>query len=209
MDSKSPAPTVFGLFRHGQTVWNREKRLQGRLDSPLTDEGKSTLHKWAKQLRDQNWQRIIASDLGRVQETVAALDLPLPTRFDSKLREQDWGDWEGLTLAEVRRDHGNYLASQTEAGWDFRPPGGESRREVRDRVIDCLESIYQCHPAERILLICHLSVIKCFIYHISGRKFLPGEPKLLKKACMHEIIRTPAGLQLGRINIHPPTVGSL
>jgi probable phosphoglycerate mutase len=193
----------YGLLRHGETVWNSEKRVQGQGDSPLTATGKKELERWARYLEQGCWQRILSSDLGRVQETVAILNsrLQLPVTCDKRLREQNWGNWEGLKVDDVRREYADELARQTMAGWDFRPPEGESRREVCDRVLAALlSSRSTCHE-QKILVVCHLGVIKCLVYHVAGRKFLPDEPLLVEKNCLHEVVYAPDGYHLSSLNI--------
>ena len=96
--------TTFGLLRHGQTEWNKLKKIQGSSDSPLTSKGQEMTAEWSLILKKYNWHRIFASDMGRVKETVSILnrELNVPVKHDKRLREQFWGDWEGLTLPYVK-----------------------------------------------------------------------------------------------------------
>jgi len=180
---------TYGLFRHGETIWNSEKRVQGHGDSPLTPQGVSTLKRWASQLGQENWQRILCSDLGRVQQSVEVLNetLGLPVTIDKNLREQHWGEWEGMKVKDVLEQYPEELARQTKRGWDFRPPGGESRTEVRDRFFKALEHHRSAMPTAKTLIVCHLGVIKCAIYSVANRMFLEDEPPLLKKNAMHTL----------------------
>lgn len=201
--SRDVSSITYGLLRHGETVWNSEKRVQGHANSPLTEAGKRQIANWAAYLASGGWQRIVCSDLGRVQETVAIINstLRLPVTIDKRLREQHWGDWEGLKVDDVRRDCSDFLAVQVTRGWDFCPPGGESRREVRDRVFAALAAMRSALPERKLLVVCHLGVIKCLIYDVAGRKFLPDEPTLIKKGCMHHIHYRSAAYHLGALNI--------
>ena len=61
--------TRFGLIRHAQTVWNREKKIQGHSDSPLTADGENQAGRWGMILQQYSWDRILASDTGRALET--------------------------------------------------------------------------------------------------------------------------------------------
>ena len=196
-------PVTYGLLRHGQTVWNSQKRVQGHGNSPLTETGKRETTAWAACLAGQDWQHILCSDLGRVQETVRLLNafLNLPVTVDARLREQDWGDWEGMKVADVYRDCAEELAVQSGKGWDFRPPGGESRREVRDRAFSALAAARATVSAERILVVCHLGVIKCLVYTVAGRRFLADETTLLEKEAMHHLYYRESGYHLGPLNI--------
>jgi probable phosphoglycerate mutase len=196
---------TYGLLRHGETVWNSEKRVQGHCNSPLTPFGKTQIQGWADYLAAQGWQRIICSDLGRVRETVAIINsiLQLPVTEDTRLREQNWGEWEGMTVDELYRDYAQVLEVQIKAGWDFRPPAGESRSEIRTRIFAALASHREQFNDEKTLVVCHLGVIKCLIYAVAGRSFLPKEPSILQKGCMHTIHYSAGAYRLGSLNITP------
>lgn len=199
-------PTTFGLLRHGITVWNEEKRVQGRGNSPLTEEGIRQTQQWAKKCHGMAWDRIIASDLGRVQQTVALLNeqLKLPVTFDDRLREQDWGIWEGMRVTDVRQQYHEILAEQVAAGWDFTPPDGESRAHVRRRAFASLNDAHAAHAGQNILIVCHLGIIKCLVYTVAERSFLPHEPTLLDKNRLHRINCDKRGYTIAELNI-PPT----
>lgn len=110
----SQANSVFGLLRHGETEWNTKKRIQGFNNSPLTAKGISQTKEWARTLQQWEWDQIYASDLGRVKQTAAILNqsLQLPTFFDKRLREQNWGDWEGLTIPVIKKDYKEELKNE-------------------------------------------------------------------------------------------------
>ncbi len=72
-------------------------------------------------------------------------------------------------------------------GWDFRPPGGESRRELLERVLTSLKKSSTRWPAENLLIISHLGVIKSLLYFTEGRNYLPQEPKIVYKNRFHTI----------------------
>ncbi len=181
--------TTFGLLRHGQTVWNTQKRIQGFGDSPLTEKGREQTRLWLQTLNRWAWDRIIASDLGRVQETVAILnqELQLPVIFDARLREQSWGQWEGLTLPDIKESFKEELAQRVALGWHFSAPGGETRQAVKDRAITALFEAAEKWPGHKVLVICHQGVIKSVLYHITGRAFLPEEDPLLHHDRFHLI----------------------
>lgn len=181
--------TTFGLLRHGETVWNTEKRIQGSSDSPLTKTGKKNIAQWLPTLHKYKWDRIIASPLPRVQQTVDILnvDLKIPLTYFPELREQDWGQWEGKKLHEISTHQSEELTRQQLSGWKFKPPGGESREEVLERVSGSLFQASLKWPGQQILVVSHQSVMKCILYSILGRKFLPHEKKSIKKNMFHLI----------------------
>ncbi len=194
---------LFGLFRHGKTLWNEEKKIQGSSDSPLTREGREMIKVWVETLRSFKWNRILASDLGRAKETVSILthELHLPFSFDHRLSEQHWGEWEGKNLQYLRSNHREELQKQIDLGWEFRAPGGESRIEVLQRSQKALVDAAEKWPQEKILIISHQGVISCLLYHLSGRKFLPTEERLIYKNRLHTLKITGGSFHLDSINI--------
>lgn len=175
--------TRFGLLRHARTAWNHEKRIQGQTDTPLSETGRKQAAEWAGILTGTNWDLILCSDLERAQSTARILNrvLSLPRHLDERLREQDWGRWVGQTVADLRRDAGRQLEAQEKAGWDFRPPGGEDRRRLRDRSRRALMEAARRWPGRTILVVTHEGVIKSLLYDLLERDFLSGEPKVLRK----------------------------
>ncbi len=203
--SPPTAKTLFGLLRHGKTKWNEQKRIQGHGDSPLTPEGRKQTVIWSYYLKHFQWDRILASDLGRVKETVSILNkrLTLPVTWEKRFREQNWGSWEGMRFPEIERASPELLKQQILAGWDFHAPQGESRRSVQKRVEEaCLEAVTKW-PEEKILVVCHQGVIKCLIYHIAKRSFLPDEPELLYKNKLHTLQYTDGSLHIEHLNRSP------
>lgn len=183
--------TLFGLLRHGQTIWNTQGRLQGRLDSPLTSEGIAAVREWAHFLGGPRWKwgRILCSPAPRAVTTAQLINekLRVEVQEEKDLREQDWGLWEGLSWSEIRTRYGDELQTQIEQGWSFRPPGGESRSEVCDRARKLLSRFGRLHGGEQILVISHQGVMKSLLYAIEKRAFLPGEPKLINKNLLQTV----------------------
>lgn len=199
-------PTVLALLRHGKTIWNEEGRIQGRHDSPLSATGRIQVHEWGKFLSAYTVDHIIASDLGRVRETVTILQQycnTAPVEWNRALREQHWGDWEGKTFNALKQEQPEELTRQIRAGWDFCPPAGESRRAVLDRAMGTILEILQRFAGKRLLIVCHEGIIKSLIYHLAGRAFLPEEKELLQKGRLHLLIGMNERIQLGPLNILP------
>ncbi len=198
--------TVIGLLRHGKTVWNEAKRIQGHENSPLSENGAKRVHQWGAFLSTVSIDRIISSDLGRVKETVAIIQQyiqAVPVEYDPALREQFWGEWEGKTFPELHANDGEELAKQVAAGWDFRPLGGESRREVLQRALPVVEGITDRFPGEQVLLVSHEGIVKTILYHLADRAFLPDEEKLIEKRQLHLIVGKDRVLKLGSLNVFP------
>ena len=194
--------TRFGLIRHAQTVWNREKKIQGHSDSPLTADGERQASSWGQSLSQFPWDRILASDTGRALATAERInaDLKIPLAIDSRLREQDWGQWVGKTVTQIEAEAPQVLDDQINAGWDFCPPGGESRHSVLKRSQKALQEAAERYPGDILLIVTHEGVIKSLIYHLCGRKFLPGEPVILKSNQLHWLVYNKNRLKLENIN---------
>jgi probable phosphoglycerate mutase len=162
--------TTFGVIRHAETAWNREKRIQGHQDSPLTQEGEMRADRWGLALRAFHWDRILASDTGRAVATASRINayLQVPLEVDSRLRELDWGCWTAKTVAQLRQEEGEMLAIQERAGWDFQPPQGESRRSQLARCRQALREAAGRTPGDSILVVTHGGVIKCLAHGLPG-----------------------------------------
>ncbi len=194
--------TRFGLIRHAQTVWNREKKIQGHSDSPLTSDGESQATRWGQLLKQFAWDRIIASDTGRAHETAKLINvcLNISLTADSRLREQDWGQWAGRTIAQLKTEIPHELDEQVRAGWAFCPPGGEDRKKVQKRSQKALLEAAARWPGNNILVVTHEGVIKSLIYHLCGRKFMATEPAIIKPYQLHRLAHDPNGLRLEELN---------
>lgn len=162
--------TTFGVIRHAETVWNREKRIQGHQDSPLTPEGEMMADRWGMTLRAFPWARILSSDTGRAVATATRINahLQVPMETDPRLRELDWGSWTTKTVTQLRQEEGELLAAQERAGWDFRPPQGETRRSQLARCRQALREAAGRYPGDSILVVTHGGVIKCLANGLSG-----------------------------------------
>jgi probable phosphoglycerate mutase len=194
--------TRFGLIRHAQTLWNQEKRIQGHSDSPLTPEGEQQAHRWGKILKQFSWNRLLVSDTGRAVATAEIINacLKLPLTIDSRLREQDWGHWTGKTIRQVDEEAAGTVKEQVKAGWEFCPPGGESRREVLQRSREALQEAAEWYAGESLLVVTHEGVVKCLIYHLCGRRFLPGEPAILESYRLHRLSCSSGELRIEQLN---------
>ena len=122
------------MIRHAATAWNEAGRIQGRTDIPLCERGRRALA--GKRLPERfGSYRVHSSPLARAVETAALLGLGTPV-LDPRLVEMNWGTWEGDTRASVAAADADGVARNEARGPDFRPPGGESPREVQARVVD-------------------------------------------------------------------------
>jgi len=139
--------SVLYFVRHGETEFNVQGRLQGRRDTVLNAHGRRQATECGALLkalfvRDRKPPEqfdYVSSPLKRARETMevvrATLGLePLGYAIDDRLVEIAYGDWEGLTLAEIEKANTGILAQRERDKWDFAPPGGESYRQVAARI---------------------------------------------------------------------------
>jgi broad specificity phosphatase PhoE len=121
------------LIRHGETRWNRERRHQGRFDSPLTERGIAQARAIGKLLRtlpEAAGAPIVASPQGRAHHTARIIrDEGFGAGAlctDDRLRELTLGAWDGLTYGEIERLSPGVFAGDGRYQWWFRAPGGEA-----------------------------------------------------------------------------------
>jgi broad specificity phosphatase PhoE len=162
--------------RHGETDWNRAARLQGQRDTMLNARGHEQAVVCGGILRgifeesgiDPAALDYIASPLVRARETMegmrSALDLPPAAyRVEPRLAEMSFGDWEGLTLAEVAMRDPEALAARERDKWAFVPPNGESYQQLAVRASEWYEalrsdSVVAAHGGTARALMVHLGI---------------------------------------------------
>lgn len=152
------------LLRHAMTAWNLEKRVQGRIDQPICARGREQLGALSlpKSLRDCRWY---CSPLLRARQTAELLGLQ-DLKIDAALQEMSWGEWEGQILKPLRRKLGDVMRQNERRGLDFCPPGGESPRQVQQRLQAWLIRI----ASEQVdcAAVTHKGVIRCIYSLASG-----------------------------------------
>jgi broad specificity phosphatase PhoE len=184
---------LLALIRHAPTAWSIEGRMQGRADVPL-----------ASPPPDWHWPgaldgfRVIASPLRRAVETARLLGVSAEP--EPLLTEMDWGDWEGETLAALRARLGREMDDAEAAGLDFRPPGGESPRDVQARVAPLLRDI--ARGGEPVAAITHKGVIRAILAQATGWDMLGKPPARLGWEAAHLFWLDRAGApRVERLNI--------
>lgn len=163
-------PILF--IRHGETDWNRAARLQGQQDIPLNALGRSQAARngraVAALLRSNSSWEIMASPLDRTCETmrIALKAAGMPgARFatDARLREVSYGEWEGLTLAEVAGRDPDGHGDRERDKWGFAPPQGESYAMLDARVGAWLDE--RCGPT---FVVAHGGVLRVLLHRLAG-----------------------------------------
>ena len=135
------------MLRHGQTEYNASGRMQGQMDTKLSDVGIRQAEAVARYMKGVNIGYVVSSDLSRAAETarIVASSRGLPVHLDPRLRETNLGDWQGQSREDVDRDYPGARAQwRHNALWA--PPGGESRIEVARRARDVINELMLAHP---------------------------------------------------------------
>ncbi len=205
-NTTNAAAVSVGLLRHSKTLWNEKKIIQGQQNSPLSEKGIKMAEEWGQHLHKWKWDILLTSDLGRATATADLVNtsLNIPIVVNRELREQNWGQWTGLTLEQIKELDKKTLKKEIAKGWLFQPPEGESREKVRQRARAALKDFCCENQGKKVLVICHEGVIKCILYHLLKRAFLPEEPPVLLPYHLHMIT-----VQDQEIALHKPNFYSL
>ena len=151
------------LVRHGETQWNVEHRFQGISDIELNRRGREQAKELGERLGDHHFEAVWSSDLVRAVETAAIIFGG--STVDTRLRELDFGDIDGLTWSDLSDDVRKSLLEFN----DFNAPNGESVAMMRDRLIDFLDEL----DSGDHLVVTHGGVVR-LISEICGLPAFPG-----------------------------------
>lgn len=160
------------VWRHGQTDYNRQFRVQGQVDTPLNEVGRTQARAAAEHLLQLPISWIVASPLQRAWITAEAVSRPLslPVELDDRLRERNFGSWEGKTAEEIKAQWPEDFTSWREWGDpDPERTGVEPRREVGKRVAEAWrEHMERLGPGETLLCVSHGSACTQGITELLG-----------------------------------------
>ncbi len=170
------------VLRHAPTAWNRDKRLQGRTDVTLDEEGVAVAARWRI---DPHWSayRILSSPLQRARMTAQVLFPDAEIGIDSRLIEMDFGAWEGKRLADLRADPAADAAAREDLGLDFAAPQGESPRAVQARLLPLLKRLAEL--GRPTVLVTHKAVGRALYALASGWPMIGKPPVKLRPNCAH------------------------
>ena len=145
------------IVRHGETVWNRQGRIQGHTDVGLSDKGLEQAQMLAKRLKSVRFDAAYASDLCRASDTAAAIleGHNVPVFPTPRLREYHKGAFEGMTEGELRAKYPEEYPGYIAKDLDYAPDGGESTRGVSERMADVINEIKERHLNDTVLVVGH------------------------------------------------------
>ena len=177
--------TVFALVRHGETDWNRERRIQGSTDIPLNDTGRDQARATGALLASRRWNALVASPLSRAAETARLIGehvgLAEP-ELEPRLAERDYGAAEGLTGTEIDVKFPD--------GADV--PGRETREAVAERAVAALHDLAARHPGEAVIVVAHGGVIRSVLESVE-----PGRHRgMITNGSVHSFRHADGALEL-------------
>ncbi len=145
------------FVRHGTTKWNVEKRYLGHEDLPLNEQGRAEAQELHRFFLPIPLRACFSSDLSRTRETAALLltNRSVEIQADSRLRELDFGLWEGHTYSEARREYPKEMQAWIEDPVTITPPQGESLLQLQKRVSDVLKETLSLFPEGNLLVVTH------------------------------------------------------
>ena len=148
---------TFYIVRHGQTNWNILGKTQGHGNSDLTQKGEEQAFELAKAIKEYPIDYIYSSDLGRAVQTAEIVGDQIGVKVNQtkSLREMGFGDWEGLLIDEIKKNH-----AKTYKTWRNQPhlaeiPGGETLQIIKERTDKFLQELNEKYYGKHIVLVTH------------------------------------------------------
>ena len=159
------------IIRHGETDWNKEKRLQGRSDTELNEYGIELAEITAEALKDVKFDRIYSSPLKRAYKTaqIIKMDRNVEIQTDDRLIEICFGDIEGIPMSERPPEFANFF----EAPEKYVPAnGGESYESLVERAKDFIynEIVPLSNSCERVLIVAHGALNKALMLNLNHQE---------------------------------------
>jgi len=169
------------LVRHGETDWNRERRLQGTVDIPLNDAGVAQARQLAGYFATLPIAEVACSPLSRASATatIVADACACPRHVDWRLREIDHGSWTGLTLPDIGRRSPDLVEREQLRPRAFDVSGGERLADVHARVSGVLVDLVSRHAGRSVLVVGHgvaLALMACAASRVDADRYLEHLP---------------------------------
>ncbi len=160
--------TRLAFVRHGRAIV-ADNLCIGHTDVPLSPEGVDAIRALAKRVGARS-VRIVSSDLRRATESAAIIGVAYGCEVhrDARLREMNFGEWDGRSWTDIERDDPNRLRDWMERWADLAPPGGESAADVSHRAVEWIAEILAT-PDESIIVVSHAGWIRAALCQLLGR----------------------------------------
>ncbi len=164
--------TTFYIVRHGETVWNVERRMQGRLDSPLTVQGVKHVELLSEKMSSYRFDAVFSSPTGRAFKTAQLLIQGRNIEVEKKdcLLEIDLGRWEGLTSVEINKTEKEMYSNFWEKPHHYYPDKGESFFDIKKRVTPFIQELLSEYKGKAILIVTHTTIVKTILFYFENRQ---------------------------------------
>lgn len=156
---------TFYIVRHGQTNWNILGKTQGHGNSDLTKKGEEQAIELAKAMVNYPIDLIYSSDLGRAVQTAKIIGDKIGVEIEETpaLREMGFGEWEGLLIEEIKKNHSKIYDTWRNEPHLAEIPGGETLHIIKDRVDKFIEEINKKYDNKHILLVSHSVTVRVML----------------------------------------------
>lgn len=185
--------TLFTIVRHGQTSANLDRVWHGSTDTPLTAHGRQQAEAAAAWIGSNHRpvSSVYASPLERAHHTAQAIGgaVGLTPELDADLAEYDLGRWEGESFASLHRDRKLFEHMQRDP--HYRPHGGESPKQVGDRLAGALHRIAERHPGERVVVVSHGGALSIAFGLLIDRDYRSWN-RMMDNCAISELVLEPA-----------------
>jgi 2,3-bisphosphoglycerate-dependent phosphoglycerate mutase len=202
MQQATEADTTVILVRHGQTKWNCELRFQGQSDSPLSELGECQARALGERLAALEIDALYSSDLGRALRTAQLIGKATGHEVvvDQRLRERNFGIFEGLTIEEIEERHPEVLARWRTRDPQYAIPGGENAGAIYNRMVACLNDLADRHSGRTIAAVSHGLALDAFYRHVAGIPLTAPRTLKLLNASLNTFYRGSEGWKLGALS---------
>ncbi len=148
------------LVRHGETEWNKLGKYQGQSDIALSEKGRLQARALAKDFPAASVQAVYSSDLERAKETASIVgrSFSCKVQVDPRLREFNFGDWEGLSYTEIVAKWPTAMKNFFQHPDILEVPNGETFQQAQSRAMEALREIVAQHAGDTVLVAAHGAV---------------------------------------------------
>jgi broad specificity phosphatase PhoE len=183
------------LLRHGETIYSRSGGHCGWIDPELTAEGEEMALAFAATYRQVAWNAIYTSPMKRTLATAEPIanSTSLELQIRAGLKEINYGDWEGQSLAAVQEQYGDdYSQWKSEPAWHA-PTHGETGLQVANRALAVIAEITHQYPSGNVLIVSHKATIRIILCNLLGIELGRYRDRLDVPACSVSIVTMSKG----------------
>jgi alpha-ribazole phosphatase len=199
--------TLLYLLRHGAIDWPEADCFIGQTDAPLSSEGRLQANAWRSEICKMEFTAVWSSDLTRTTETAGIIFVGRAAGVQTcrKLREIQLGEWDGLPRNRVRENQPDLWRARGEDLAGFRPPGGESFRDLQERVVQQIARIAE-ETQGTACIVTHAGVIRVLICHVLQMPLTNLFRIRLDYGSVSIVSYSPERVEVCALNLRPPNL---